>query len=83
MLQQNVRVFRERLALVTIIPSQMEGIIKLDPSSHACKCYIFHLCFRNRYSVIFCHPSYLMLHFFPLKIEKNNLSKHLTNAFNN
>lgn len=53
MFQQNVRVFRECLALLTIIPSRMEGIIKLDPSSHACKCYIVHLCFQNR--DILCH----------------------------
>lgn len=53
MFQQNVRVFRESLVLVTIIPSQMEGIIKLDPSSHVCKRYIFHLCFRNRDNL--CH----------------------------
>lgn len=53
MFQQNVRVFRECLVLVTIIPSQMEGIIKLDPSSHAGKRSIFHLCFRNR--DILCH----------------------------
>lgn len=41
MFHQNVRVFREHLALVTITPPQMEGIIKPDLTSHACKYYIF------------------------------------------
>lgn len=37
MFQQNVRVFSECLALGTIIPSQTEGIIKPDHTSHACR----------------------------------------------
>lgn len=77
MFQRNVRVFSERLVLVTIIPAQMEGIIELDPSSHACKHYIFHLCFRSRDILWhFSHPSIFNPFFSLKKIRKKELSKH-------
>lgn len=52
MFQQNVRVFSERPALVTIIPSQTEGIIKLDLTSHSCG-HILQAYFRNKDTFFF------------------------------